>query len=258
MRAKYRPDQLTPLTPQQAREAIRIAFIHLEGHAPTPDCLSLLMGQSALECWRWRSIHGNCFGNEKASDTWEGFYQCYKCNEKLADGRYHHYIPEGELVGGFGTPLKGPPLPVPEGHPQTRFKAFETPEEGALRWLELLKRRYPEAYNTAKQGGTAKLFAHCLKLRGYFTADEKPYADGVGSLAREYLPLCQAPDRDTMPVPPDPEEDDRMICEGLRCVAPDPTRWLDAELRVMAQRALELSDPLEAARDERREQMKES
>lgn len=231
MKAKWLPAVLTPLKPEVAMRAIRGAWETLEGVTPSVATMALLMAQSALETWRWQTIYGNCFGNEKASAVHEGFYQCYRCNEQLSDG-WHWYIPEGELVGKFGTPLKGAPLPVPEGHPQTRFKAFQSAELGALEWLRLIKRRYPEAYQIAKDGGTAVGFVHALKLRRYFTANEGPYALGVTKLVREFTPIIVEPNRDTQPVPPDPDEDEQMLCTAMACVAPDPERALHNEATV--------------------------
>jgi hypothetical protein len=252
VKAKWVPAVLTPMTASQAADAIRSAYETLEGVSPSVPTLALLMAQSALETWRWQSIYGGCFGNEKASASHEGFYQCYRCNEKLADG-WHWYIPEGELVGKFGTPLKGAALPVPEGHPQTRFKAFQSLEAGAMEWLRLLKRRYPKAYAIAKGEGMPLSFVAALKAGRYFTADEAPYAKAVASLWREYRDLLGKVERDTIPVPLSDED----TCAALQCLAPDPERWVDAELRVLAVQAAETSwEALdEARRDERDRQM---
>lgn len=221
MLAGYIPDRLTVLTPQQAVMALRSAFETVEGASPSPECLALHTAQSALEAWRWKSLHNFCFTNAKASATYAGFFQCYKCDEQLADG-WHWYIPEGELVGKFGTPLKGPPLAVPDGHPQTRFRAFKTAELGALDHMQLVKRKWPEAW-TAARAGDAAGFVHGLKMRKFFTADEDPYLKGVASLMREFLPLAKAP---ATTEHPEAAIDDELHCSALNCVAPDPDRYV--------------------------------
>jgi hypothetical protein len=232
MLATYLLDKLTVLTAREAIVALRSAFIALEGVAPSPQCLSIHTGQAMLEGNRLKACHNYCFTNAKASAKYVGFFSCYKCNEKL-DGVWKHFLPEGELVGGFGTALKGAPLPVPDGHPQTRFRAFRSADEGALDHMALEKRKFPEAY-TAARGGDVVGFVHGLKIRTFFTADEAPYLKGVSSLAREFLPLCIDISAPHVEVVTDDE-----ICQGLACVAPDPERYLHTEavLAVMASQA---------------------
>jgi hypothetical protein len=226
MLAKFLPDKLTVLTAREAVVALRSAFIALEGVAPSPVCLSIHTGQAMLEAFRFKSCHNFCFSNAKASTTYDGYFSCYRCNEKLPEG-WRHFIPEGEIVGGFGTPLKGAPLAVPDGHPQTRFRAFLNADEGARDHMALEKRKFPEAYEAARAGNVSG-FVHGLKIRTFFTADEEPYFRGVNSLAHEFLPLCIDIDREHV-IERQPAEDDRMICEALACVAPDPERYLHTE-----------------------------
>jgi len=112
MLAIYLPDKVTILTPREAVLALRAAYEIIEGVTPTPQCLSIHTAQAMLESGRFKSCHNYCFTNAKAGAKYEGYYSCYKCNEKLADG-WHWYEPQGELVGAYGTPLKHPPLAVP-------------------------------------------------------------------------------------------------------------------------------------------------
>lgn len=249
MQAVYLQDKLTPLTAREAMLALRSAFETVEGVSPSPECLSIHTGQSALEANRWRALHNGCFTNAKASASYVGYYQCYKCNEKL-DGVWKYFIPEGELLGAFGTPLRGAPLPVPEGHPQTRFRAFPSIEAGAIDHMQLVKRKWPEAW-TAARGGDVAGFVHGLKMRGFFTADEAPYRAGVSSLMREFSPLARDINAQHVEVVTDEE-----LCHGLACVAPDPDRYLHTEavLAVMASQ----DGVWDAIREERNAAMRES
>lgn len=222
MLAQYLTDKLTVLTPRDAIMSLRVAYLTVEGVAPSPQCLSLHTAQAMLESGRFKSCHNFCFTNAKASATYVGYFTCYRCNEKLADG-WHWYVPEGELVGGYGTPLRGAPLAVPDGHPQTRFRAFKSADEGAVDHMSLEKRKFPEAF-TAARGGDVVSFVHGLKQRGFFSADEAPYLAGVSSLAREFLPLCIDVDTPHVEIVTDDE-----ICRGMACVAPDPERALHWE-----------------------------
>lgn len=226
MLAKYLPDRLTPLTPQVAMAALRSAFEAVDGVTPSPECLAIHTAQSALESGRWKSLHNYCFTNAKASATYEGFFQCYKCNEQLRDG-WHWYVPEGELVGAFGTPLKGPALPVPDGHPMTRFRAFPTIEAGALDHMQLVKRKWPEAWTAARFGNVVG-FVHGLKMRGFFTANEAPYLAGVSSMMREFLPLAMAPQAHDPPPP--------------TTIPPNAAINAVADLKAAANRALGMTD----------------
>jgi hypothetical protein len=248
--ARYLPDKLTPLTPAQAIVALRRAYEAVEGERPSPDCLAIHTAQSALEAARWKSLHNFCFTNAKASASYPGLFSCYKCNEKLKDG-WHWYVPEGELVGGFGTALKGAPLPVPDGHPQTRFRAFTNINAGALDHMQLVRRKWPEAW-TAARGGDVAGFVHGLKMRNFFTADEAPYLKGVASLMREFLPLVNQ----SSATPPEPPPDDEQTrCEALACVAPDPDRYLHTEAVIASMNSM--GGVWDAIRNERNAAMRE-
>lgn len=224
MLAQYIADKLTPLTAPQAMMALRSAYETVEGVTPSPTCLAIHAAQSALESGRWKSLHNWCFTNAKAGATYAGFFQCYRCNEQLS-GRWVYFMPEGELLGGFGTPLKGPPLPVPDGHPQTRFRAFSHIEAGALDHMQLVKRKWPEAW-TAARGGDVNGFVYGLKARNFFTADAAPYLKAVASMMREFLPFAAS-----MQSPPAQasDDDEETRCLALACVAPDPERYLHTE-----------------------------
>jgi hypothetical protein len=250
MLAKFLPDKLTPLTTAQAMLALRVAYAMVDGEHASPECLAIHTAQSALEAARWKSLHNFCFTNAKAGTTYQGLFSCYRCNEKLKDG-WHWYVPEGELVGAFGTPLKTAPLPVPDGHPQTRFRAFANINAGALDHMQLVKRKWPEAW-TAARGGDVAGFVHGLKMRTFFTADEAPYLKGVASMMREFLPLAKQP---SAPLPDLPADDEQIRCEALACVAPDPERYLHTEavLAVMSS----MGGVWDAVREERNAAMRE-
>lgn len=226
MKAIWMPDRLTVLSPREAVDALRSAYATIEGVDPTPQCLGIHVAQSMGENERFKSCHNNCFTNAKAGESYEGFFQNYKCNEQVKPGDWRWYVPEGELVGRFGSALKYAPLSVPDGHPQTRFRAFQHASGGAIDHLLLQKRRYPEAYEAAKLGDVAG-HVHGLKVRGFFTADEAPYLKMESGLYREFLPLCVDTTRDT--IAPPPEDDHETLCAGMACVAPDPERALHTE-----------------------------
>lgn len=185
VKATLVPDKLTPCTAADVVRVFRSAMETVTGVTPKPEHLAVLVAQSALETGRWKSLHCWNFGNVKASASYEWLYCQFRCNEVI----------NGKVVW-FDPP-----------HPQCNFRAFTSIDTGALdhiRFLSLSK-RYARAWAAAISGDPAT-FVHALKASGYFTADEKPYLKAVLSLFREFLPLCQSPDRDTEPPPPEPDE----------------------------------------------------
>lgn len=123
-------------------------------------------------------------------------------------------------------------------HPQCNFRAFTSIETGALDHIRFLaqRKRYAKAWEVAKSG-MPLAFVEALKDAGYFTADAGPYARAVVSLWKEYLGMVERlKGVDTEPVAP-PEH--------------------EATLHELAMAAVVKFDPLEAARLERIEQLKE-
>lgn len=123
-------------------------------------------------------------------------------------------------------------------HPQTNFRAFDSAESGAVDHLRFLSQRprYAKAWQTAL-GGQPLSYVEALKSAGYFTADAGPYARAVTSLWKESLALLERLERDTEPPPAPVEIEDSLHIDAMRAVA--------------------LTDPVEWARDDRREAMKE-
>jgi hypothetical protein len=227
VRATLIPDLLTPCTAPRYIQAIRGGLETLQGKTPSNAHVAVLTAQSALESGRWRSMHRNNPGNIKASESYEYLYCQFRCNEVI-DGK----------VKWFDPP-----------HPQTNFRAFTDLETGVIDYLRFLSRRHSWA---AAESGDPGTFVHVLKTQDhYFTAPEQPYLNSVVSLFNEYMRLLADPQRDTEP--PRSALEDQEHAAAIMSIAPDPERLLHTE----AVRALMMTDPLEWARDERREQLKE-
>lgn len=69
---------------------------------------------------------------------------------------------------------------------RSRFRAYATPEAGARDYIDMLRRRYPEAVDAARRGDAAG-FIQALDRRGYFTEAPKAYGRAVLSLSREFM-----------------------------------------------------------------------
>ena len=144
----------TRLSGGQAAQALRSAWTAVRGEAPSPETLSILVGQWAHETGRGASMLNYNFGGLKGTSP-SGLSAAYTTRE------------------GWGeNATRG----------VARFRAYGSAEEGAADYVSLLARRYPDAVRAAEQGD-AQGFVHALKARGYFTDNEAAYSKSVQSLA---------------------------------------------------------------------------
>jgi hypothetical protein len=132
-------------------------------------------------CWNWNLGNVKAGPNEKHMYL-RGVREVYDESKGeaavAAANGLAHLATEAELKR-WGPPGEGKVYVVYEPpHPQCRFKAYDSLEEGAQKWLEHMKgiaAKDPElitALNSGDTDATAKL----LKKHGYYTAAEKAYA----------------------------------------------------------------------------------
>jgi hypothetical protein len=150
----------TPLTGSQAADALQAAWQGAMGRAPSQNTLSILVGQWAHETGRGAAMLNYNFGGIKGSGP-SGASTVYATHEGS---------------GGSAVQIRD------------RFRAYDSPEQGASDYLSLLQRRYPDALQAAERGDPVG-FVQALKARGYFTGDEAAYAKSVAGLARRALAL---------------------------------------------------------------------
>jgi hypothetical protein len=164
------PDELTPITLDEAIEAFAKAHVRCLGEPPSAGTLSCLVAQSALESGNWKHMHGYNFGNIKAAPDWDGLYMMFRCNEVI-NGKVQWFDPP---------------------HPQTHFRAYATASEGAAEQIKFhLRDRYKGSWHHACLGD-AHAFAMTLGEEGYYTADRIAYSKAVASIAGRILPACAA------------------------------------------------------------------
>jgi hypothetical protein len=187
MLATFVSAQKTTLTFDDAAPAMRAALGAYMVERPRDDVVALALAKCALETGRWKSCWNWNWGNQKCPANRPGMFTCITLNEVL-DGKVRWFSPEGELVAGPGSALKGDRYDVPPGHPQTRMAAFANQYDGAYEYVRLLaeSKLYPKAW-AALQRGDPALFVGELKRAGYFTADERPYRDAVVNIYAEFL-----------------------------------------------------------------------
>jgi hypothetical protein len=130
------------------------------GRAPSQNTLSILVGQWAHETGRGSAMLNYNFGGIKGTGP-SGASTVYATHE------------------GSGASA----LQI-----RDRFRAYDSPEQGASDYLSLLQRRYPDALQAAERGDPVG-FVQALKARGYFTGDEAAYTKSVAGLAQRALAL---------------------------------------------------------------------
>jgi len=187
MLGTYVPDQLTVVTFDEAAEALRAGLRAETGKAPPEDVQALALAKTALEVFRFKSMHLWNFGNIKQGEQDPGMYTCFACGEELSTGSYW-FEPDGRIKhnGVWSQPHVFDP-PNDGGHPQTRFRAYANRFDGAYEYVSFLARgtRYRPAWQGLLSGDPHQ-FVHALKMAGYFTAQEAPYLAAVTSLWSEF------------------------------------------------------------------------
>jgi len=170
MKATLLPDKLTPLSPDEAIAGMRGAVLKLKGKEGTPEQITVLIAQSALETGHWKSFHCFNVGNAKASPNYEGFYCQFRCNE-IINGKTEWFDPP---------------------HPQTNFRAFLSAADGFADHIKLLATvlRYAKAWACAERG-EAEAYSRACAAAGYYSASVETYTRSTVQLFAKYLPIVR-------------------------------------------------------------------
>jgi len=166
------PNELTRVDADNLGGAVVQAWQRLWSEMPRRESVLVLLAHSALETGRWKSCHCWNLGNVKSRVGDGRDWTHYRCNE-VEHGRVVWYDPP---------------------HPQTRFRAFRSLEEGTVDHLAFLRgnRRYAQAWPYVL-AGEPRAFVRELKKAGYFTATLEPYENSVASIFYEYSNLLTFP-----------------------------------------------------------------
>lgn len=168
-------NQITKLSENQARDALREGFFKVTGQYPTDQVLALLMAQSAHETAQWTKIHNNNFGNIKSTSGW---------------GHQTTTYPAWETVNGQRVNF-------PAGVPETQFRAYPDASEGAADYVIVLlkdnpRRKPPDAWKQALLTGDPAAMAVALKTPPpYYTGPQKDYETAMRRLYNQYLEITQ-------------------------------------------------------------------
>lgn len=197
MLATYVEAKRTPVTFDEAAQLMSFALASILRATPSTETLALGLAKTILECGRdtkaglvWTSSYNHCVGNIKAGTKYEGLYTTYACNEVLA-GKVVWFSPYGRLSGRNGV-VVAEQSANPPGHPQTRFRAYASAQEGVSEYVEFVANgRYKDAFKELLEGDPDG-YVRALHAKGYFTAPVDVYAKGVISLHREFVAKLSA------------------------------------------------------------------
>ena len=173
------PDKLTPISTEEMLRAVYSVWLYrLRGSPPSIVALEIIVAQWALETGWGRFCHCFNIGNAKAKPNGPRDWTFFKCCEELPAStarseaqRDQRVVIRREYV--LGGRAMASVLVFPE-HPWCCFHAFESFEAGVTDHLELLHRRFPEAFAAAHDGDSTA-FARELKRRWYYTASVESY-----------------------------------------------------------------------------------
>lgn len=230
--ASFVPAMRTKVEPRDAVLGFRQAALRMWNTAK-PETVAIIAAQSALETGRWASMWNNCVGNIKAGAQYRGYFTCFPLlNEVLERNGKRETVwfsDSAELVSKGGPPAPGKVVyPVPDGHPQSRFRAFVTFGDGASDKLAFLQRSdYAVARDAALAGDPAGYVRAC-RAAGYFTADLDPYVRGVTSLFKTFLPLAKSEEREPVALPR--AEEDQLCRDMADCMRIEIPDWLKARV----------------------------
>ena len=158
MPAKLVETTRTTYNTTQITKAFTEAWYKLYKQVPKKESIAVIFAQNALETGLTKSMWNNNIGNVKyvanASDT-EAIQYCMLANT-------------WEMVNGKKVIFQPP-------HPATWFRSFPTLTDGVVYHFNFLKNnRYKDSWIAVEKGDPA-LFAHLLKVKGYYTAAESEY-----------------------------------------------------------------------------------
>jgi len=163
-------------TPIPEREYILTAartWLRFYGRCPLVKQLACCLAQMVLETGRERQLwgvhaHNYNWGNIKHSGgSSPKYWQFYRC---------------AEIINGKQVWFDPP-------HPQTRFRAYESAEDGLMGYIQFLvfeRTRYLCAWNRGVMLGDPVVFARELGRAGYYTASIARYTKTVVSLFTEF------------------------------------------------------------------------
>lgn len=161
------PAKRTPLSADQATQALATAYERLTGSKPTFPVLALLVGQSAFETGSWTSFSNYNFAGIKAGS-----------HELIQQ------LPTTEVINGVSVKVYPP-------DPAANFAAYESAADGAYEYLKLLQKR--SHWWAGLLTGDLTQYVTALKTTpAYFTGDKNTYINGMARHIKDYTETIKA------------------------------------------------------------------
>lgn len=215
MRAQYVAPVVTPYSLEQMEYAVRVGLTAAIGRRPSDQAIAVAMAKLRLESGNGQHVWNHNLGNVKCSPTAPGNYTCICLNEVIG-GKLKWFAPEGELIGGRGSPLKNPPLEVPDGEPQTRMQSRAGMTDAGYFYADFIfsNKRYFAA-GEALLAGNPEAYSRELSRAGYYTAPVEQYTATMMKLYAPSLALVQNRKMDQPAQPSRDEFYNQLLLDGF-------------------------------------------
>lgn len=223
MRAAYVPPVITPYSLDDLAYALRTGLTARLGSRARDEVVAVAMAKCRLETGNGQHVWNHNLGNVKCAAETPGNFTCIvlnECEQRDGKGVVVWYAPEGELVGGRGSPLRNTPLEVPDGHPQTRMQARANVTDAGYFYVDFIFGN--TRYKAAQDGllaGSPEAYVRGLKQGGYFTAPLDQYLGTVLSLYQPSLAFLRGHVSEQPVVPSRDEWHDGLLLKGFVDVA---------------------------------------
>jgi hypothetical protein len=212
------PDYKTTLVKEDLAKSVWAAWVHLFGGNPKKESIWVLLAQIQLETGL-KYCHNFNLGNVKSVEGDGHDYQFFGCGEELPLSVAQHAVHDSPLVKVVRTYMSGKTqmasVWIEPEHPWCRFRAFNSLLEGSVDYVKLLNKRFQKSW-PAVIAGDPVLFAHLLKVQGYYTADELVYATSVKSCFNGWAKLNV-----DYTTPPDLSDDLKVRVQNLVALTMD-------------------------------------
>lgn len=149
------------------------------GTEPTRAACRLAAAQIAIESGLTSCLNFNISGIKSRPNNGKTHWQYFKTTERFTQAQVDAAEKAGpgliEVIGQDGDKIK---VWIKPKHPYCCFRAFESLNEAMLDHLLTLKNKFPDGW-TGLLTGEPDMFAHGLRVNGYYTAKESDYANGL-------------------------------------------------------------------------------
>lgn len=161
--AQQTQTKMTTLSELELAKVLQSGYEKVFGSSPSVEVLGFGWAQAILEAGRPIKLRGNNIGNIKASEDWVKLGKPYT-------------VMDTEELDKSGKAYV---------HSGAKWKAFNSPVEGAIEYWSFLQRKHPSALRWAASDLSSAVVS--LAAGSYFTANIKKYSAGVQKLYQEFV-----------------------------------------------------------------------